>query len=372
MTSRLLCLKNLWLPFHNKRFAVLVGVVYFIYAWVYFAVDPQKSPLVEKMRAPAAIEASAARQAADLAAARVTRLTARMQELAREPGAQTNPAVVHTAEELAEAEAASHVASDLAAAIEARKANLEGVALKKTADAFSDIDRSSAPAETKLWLTLKALAAGIVSEIADPKAILRAGEQSPGLAFLLIGLWVCLVYYVELATGWIGMIGKLVIGTIHFSAHLMTLLLVSAVATGVGLSFGGIAKLLRPDSLSSEVVRIGFTFLTTLVVGGVLGGLVMGLYWTITSTFFNMHCGDAFGALGIRHYKNFLRIKLQPDRATIYAIGLDTVPGRTGWRWQLAPGEVRPSHNPQILPVKRLEPRLIEPPIKIVVADVKR
>jgi hypothetical protein len=371
-TSRLLCLKNLWLPFHNKRFAVLVGVVYFIYAWVYFAADPQKSPVVERMRAPTATEATVARQAADLAAARVARLTARLQELARQPGKQTSPAVLHAAEELAEAEAASHVASDLAAAIEARKANLEGAALKKTADTFSEIDRSGAPAGTKLWLTLKALAAGVVSEVADPKAILRAGEQSPGLAFLLIGLWIGLVYYVELATGWLGMIGKVVIGTMHFSAHLMTLLLVSALATGAGLTFGGIAKLLLPDSLTSEVVRIAFTFLATLVVGGILGGLVMGLYWTVTSTLLNMHCGDAFGALGIRHYKNFLRIKLQPDRATIYAIALDTVPGRTGWRWKLAPGEVRPSHNPQILPVKRLEPRLIEPPIKIIADNVKR
>ena len=372
MTSRLLCLKNLWLPFHNKRFAVLVGVVYFIYAWVYFAVDPQKSPIVEKVRAPTAVEATAARQAADLADARAKRLTARMQQLETEPGARTGPAVARAKEDLADAEATRRVAGELADAIEARKANLDGAALKKATQTFSEIDKSGAPPETKLWLTLKALAAGVVSEIADPKAILRASEQSPGLAFLLIGLWICLVYYVELSTGWLGMIGKLVIGSVHFSAHLLTLLLVSAVATGVGLSFGGIAKWLWPDSLTSEIVRIGFTFATTLVVGGILGGLVMGLYWTVTSTFFNIHCGDAFGALGIRHYKNFLRIKLQPDRATIYAIALDTVPGRAGWRWQLAPGEVRPSHNPQILPVKRLEPRLIEPPIEILAADVKR
>lgn len=372
MTSRLLGLRNLWLPFHNKRFAVLVGVVYFIYAWVYFAVDPQKSPIVEKVRAPTAIEATAARQAADLAEVRVKRLTARIQELAAEPGGRTGPAIVRATEDLADAEAASRVARQLAFAIEARRANLEGEALKKATDTFSEIDKSSAPTETKLWLTLKALAVGVVSEVANPKAILRAGEQSPGLAFLLIGLWICLVYYVELATGWLGMIGKVVIGTVHFAAHITALLLVSAVATGIGLSFGGIARWMWPDSLTSEIIRISATFFATLVFGGLLGGLVMGLYWTVTSTFFNMHCGDAFGALGIRHYKNFLRIKLLPDRAIIYPIALDRVPGRTGWRWQLAPGEVRPSHNPQILPEKRLEPRLIEPPIKIVAAEVKR
>ena len=46
----------------------------------------------------------------------------------------------------------------------------------------------------------------------------------------------------------------------------------------------------------------------TLILGGMLGGSIMGLYWTLTSTLFNMHTGDAFGALGIRHYKHFLRI----------------------------------------------------------------
>ncbi len=33
--SRLLSLKNLWLPFHNRRFTVFVGLIYFIFAWVF-------------------------------------------------------------------------------------------------------------------------------------------------------------------------------------------------------------------------------------------------------------------------------------------------------------------------------------------------
>ncbi len=72
----------------------------------------------------------------------------------------------------------------------------------------------------------------------------------------------------------------------------------------------------------------------------------MGLYWTLTSTLFNMHTGDAFGALGIKDYKNFLRIKLEPGRATIYPIALDRVPGRKGWRWQLAQRRAAPVAQP--------------------------
>ena len=96
----------------------------------------------------------------------------------------------------------------------------------------------------------------------------------------------------------------------------------------------------------------------------------MGLYWTLTSTLFNMHTGDAFGALGLKNYKHFLRIRLEPDRAVIYPVALDTVPGPTGWRWRLHNGEARPPNNPLILPKKPLEPRLIEEPIVIEAAKV--
>ena len=66
----------------------------------------------------------------------------------------------------------------------------------------------------------------------------------------------------------------------------------------------------------------------TLLLGGLIGGFVMGLYWTITSTLFNMHTGDAFGALGIKDYKHFLRIRLEPDRAQLAALELRLREGR--------------------------------------------
>ena len=89
----------------------------------------------------------------------------------------------------------------------------------------------------------------------------------------------------------------------------------------------------------------------------------MGLYWTLTSTCFNMHCGDAFGALGIKDYKNFLRMKFEPDQLTIYPIALDRVPGRKDWR-AAQPGEGG-TNAAEIVPKAPLTPRLIEDPILI-------
>ncbi len=187
----------------------------------------------------------------------------------------------------------------------------------------------------------------------DTNALLSAAELSPMFAFMLIGLWAGLVFYVESESK----IVKLVIGTAHAAAHIAALLFISWFANVTGIVPRFIGGFM---SFSDDITRVLWNILVSLFAGGLLGGFVMGLYWTLTSTLFNMHTGDAFGALGIKDYKNFLRIKLEPGRATIYPIALDRVPGRKGWRWQLEKGEKRPAHNPQILPVKPLRPRMIE------------
>ena len=42
-------------------------------------------------------------------------------------------------------------------------------------------------------------------------------------------------------------------------------------------------------------------------------------------------CTDSFSALGIRNYKNFLRMKFEKDKLTIYPLGIDKVPGPDHW-----------------------------------------
>ena len=40
-----------------------------------------------------------------------------------------------------------------------------------------------------------------------------------------------------------------------------------------------------------------------------------------------MHSEEAFAALRIKNYKNFLRLKFEPDKLTIYPLGIDKMPG---------------------------------------------
>ena len=61
-------------------------------------------------------------------------------------------------------------------------------------------------------------------------------------------------------------------------------------------------------------------------LGALVGGFIFGAYWVITGLLARMHTGDSFGALGIRNYKNFVRMKFDKDKLTIYPIGVQKLP----------------------------------------------
>lgn len=360
-TSRLLCVKNLALPFRNRPFTYLVGLIYFMFAWVFTVADPRQSPITRNMVESVTLELSGK-------VTEMQRLDTRIQQLETANKGQILPTDPNSAMQQAQRERYALELRQLQSTKVEKQAEIDATVKRRAAvqgAAATKFENDLATRGTaifsddklgfggKLMAFVGAMLTGTLGFIFDPKAIFDAAELSPMFAFMLIGLWAGLVSYVESESR----IVKLIIGTLHSAAHIAALLFVSwlASATTFFPSLLGALPYSSPD-----VARILWNILIALFVGGLLGGLVMGLYWTLTSTLFNMHTGDAFGALGIKDYKNFLRIKLEPGRATIYPIALDRVPGRKGWRWQLTKGEMRPSHNPQILPSKPLKPRMIE------------
>ncbi|MGE0203112.1 MAG: phosphatidylserine/phosphatidylglycerophosphate/cardiolipin synthase family protein [Hyphomicrobiaceae bacterium] len=279
--SRLLALKNLLLPFRNVRFALLVGIIYFLYAWVFQVSAPALDP------------------------------------------------------------------------------------------------KSLLPAHKLSSETALASAGHAFWQVISPQRVMQAVRGSPIFFFMLLGLWVGLVYYVELGRGFLNTLGKLVIGTTHFAMHLTALLIVNLVAFLPTMLVAALeALLLRagsatggPSGAIGEATFLASYAVVSILMGGLVGAFIMGLYWSLTSILFNMHCGDAFGALGIKDYKHFLRMSFEPDRVTIYPVAIDKVPGRRGWR--AATAEERAVTPSQIVPKKPLAPHLIEDPIVIKVADVK-
>ena len=111
---------------------------------------------------------------------------------------------------------------------------------------------------------------------------------------------------------------------------------------------------------------VGFVMypLEMIFIGGFLGATLWGLYWVLAGCLMRMHTEDAFAALRIGDYRNFLRMKFEPDKVTIYPVGLDRTPPRSFW---MAPprDKAPPSHNPQLVATRALDIKLIEEPVVI-------
>ncbi|MFN7932695.1 MAG: metallophosphoesterase [Bryobacteraceae bacterium] len=98
--------------------------------------------------------------------------------------------------------------------------------------------------------------------------------------------------------------------------------------------------------------------LFTFLGGWVVGPTIMGLYLLISLNVFGRHANEAFSALAIPHFKNFLRLRIASDGTlTIFPIGLRQVPRK----WKDNPDRSGPelvSDDPSATP-----PQLIEDPI---------
>jgi hypothetical protein len=128
--------------------------------------------------------------------------------------------------------------------------------------------------------------------------------------------------------------GRIVIGLLHTAAQVAAVILITiALARYVPWAKGS----------PGIIVLIG-------ILGGVVAATIMGVYLLACLNLTGQHWNEAFSALRIRHYKNFLRLRIDPaGRLTIYPIGVSYVPRDESPQRQKTP----------------LAPDLIEPPITI-------
>lgn len=330
--SRLLVLRNIWLPFHNWRFAVLLGLIYMIFGWVFqlSVADP-----LEGMR-------QARYASADIDCLAKLKADATV-------------------------EALSACRTDAYKRVDDM---LEALRLKLPTDDIPKpnlpkLDAKSTPEDVKqvvnyIRLELRTVWDALLLTV-SPKRVAFGMLSNPAFMIMVLALWAGLVHYVDAAWPWraVNAVAKVVLGTLHFCAHMALLLVLTAV-------FSTVIYTPYVDGKNDLLTILGgVTAYSGAIVffGGLLGGIVWGVYWAATSAVFGMHM-DAFSALGIANYKNFLRMSFEPGKLTIYPVGLDKVPGRRGWRAPL-PGESLPGHNPLILPKTPLKPKLLEEPIVI-------
>jgi hypothetical protein len=233
-----------------------------------------------------------------------------------------------------------------------------------------------------------------------PLYLVQAMIASISLAVMLGVLYAVLVWYVDAIDrpGLRRYATKFFFGTTHFLAHLAVMFTLSLLVVSLNNQMTPVVErqLLainasrdqRP-AVVRDVIRetlnplerkpaqgsrepspvrqlVGFTSYPILMVvlGGLAGGSLWGLYWVLAGIIARMHAEDAFAALRIQNYKSFLRLKFERNRLTIYPVGIDKVPGPYGWK-NGPPGAGVPPHNPRLVPAKPIDVRLIEEPIVI-------
>ena len=88
----------------------------------------------------------------------------------------------------------------------------------------------------------------------------------------------------------------------------------------------------------------------------------MGAYLYVSLQVFQRHANEAFSALHVEDYKNFVRMYINKEgKLTVHPIGVKRVPKQ--WK----PSERSSDNNPRLVPLDhKIEPFLIEKPIEIV------
>ncbi|MCC2110628.1 MAG: metallophosphoesterase [Hyphomicrobiales bacterium] len=174
--------------------------------------------------------------------------------------------------------------------------------------------------------------------------------KTPSLAFIIAGVTMALFFYVDTRRR-----VRWPIGILHALAHIILFIVLALVF----VSFNERVIGLDPEFLGTSIAFA----LEMIVIGGLLGAAVFGLYLLMASLWLNLHGQDAFSALRIDKYRNFLRLRLSETSLTIYPIGLDEVPRRNQWRPNPEAKDGRPISV--FVPDTPLDPFLIEPPIVI-------
>ena len=145
---------------------------------------------------------------------------------------------------------------------------------------------------------------------------------------------------------------KYLAGSLYGVAHLFGCIVSGRIAGDI-LQISANRPIPLPKFIAAACIVFG--------AGYVISSLLMGVYLYISLQVFQRHANEAFSALHIEDYKNFIRMHINKQgKLTMYPIGVKRVPKR--WK----PTETS-SNNPRYDPTDReIEPFLIEKPGEII------
>ncbi|MEO8307567.1 MAG: hypothetical protein ABI616_05960 [Pseudomonadota bacterium] len=139
-----------------------------------------------------------------------------------------------------------------------------------------------------------------------------------------LGLWLLFVVSsIMFFTDTHSRVYRVIGGGLHAIAHLLA-----------ALSLAWLSMLLTVNVLGMHYgnpVQLVAAGLLTFLSGGVVGGFVLGLYLIISMSVFSRHANEAYSALRIQDFKQWLRLRIDREGVlTGWCFAIDRVPRR--WR----------------------------------------
>lgn len=194
--------------------------------------------------------------------------------------------------------------------------------------------------------TVKANVAPAHSFTEAAAIVLKQMVASPAAVFWVVLLFLGFVLFTDTHSK----LYRWIAGPLHGVAHVLAVFFIGWWATYISVNY--------VDAFDSfwQLVSAG----AIIVVGGwLVGSTIMGLYLLISLTLCGRHSNEAFSALSIQDWKNFLRIRIEANgNLTIFPIGIHKVPRK--WK-RRKDGDKGPGYEPQ--PKAAIKPVLIEGPI---------
>jgi predicted MPP superfamily phosphohydrolase len=144
------------------------------------------------------------------------------------------------------------------------------------------------------------------------------------------------------------------VGSLHGIAHLVLIVLL--------FWFFSYLNIQVWDFQTGSLSHVLLFSAEMIVVGGLLGSSLVGLYLVIGSSLLGINVNEVFACQSIPDYKNFLRLHINDaGQLTVYPIGVKKVSRKWKWNPEAKEGEswFKPNDS------RGVNPHLIEDPLKI-------
>lgn len=155
---------------------------------------------------------------------------------------------------------------------------------------------------------------GIGQTLPALKTSISTAMNNPGAIFWILFVWGGFLMFTDTHSKNY----RIFAGTLHGLVHLSCIFFIGWAATYFGVTcLGFVFKQPKQLLLAGTII---------LILGGIVGPIVMGLYLLISLNVFKRHHDEAFSSLRIQDWKNFLRLHLDPaGHLTIFPIGIRRV-----------------------------------------------